>query len=188
MKNAAAERGREVRARLVAAATELIPELGWSAVSTRVLAERAGVAPGLVHYHFDSLQALLREASIGQIRELLQGMEPLLEQARGLDEGVALLLGSLDGYTGRDRMSLLVTETYLAAGRDEALRAALSVLVTDFRVRLADWLRTHLVVDPEPVASLVAAAIDGVMLHRSLNPELTSSAVGPVLQRLLRKA
>ncbi|MFD1052553.1 helix-turn-helix domain-containing protein, partial [Kibdelosporangium lantanae] len=37
--------GEEVRQRLLAAAVQLIPERGWSAVSTRVLAERAGVTP-----------------------------------------------------------------------------------------------------------------------------------------------
>lgn len=51
----AADRGREVRRKLLTAAVELIPERGWNAVSTRLLAERAGVAAGLVHYHFPSL-------------------------------------------------------------------------------------------------------------------------------------
>jgi len=51
-----AERGQAVRRRLLDAAAELIPELGWSGVSTRVLAERAAVTPGMVHYHFASLR------------------------------------------------------------------------------------------------------------------------------------
>lgn len=37
----AADRGREVRLRLLNAAAGLIAELGWNAVSTRNLAERA---------------------------------------------------------------------------------------------------------------------------------------------------
>ena len=43
------ERGRDVRAHLLAAARELIGEVGWTGVSTRVVAERAGVRPGMVH-------------------------------------------------------------------------------------------------------------------------------------------
>lgn len=54
MTSPAAARGREVPQRLLAAAAELIPERGWTAVSTRVLAERAGVTPSVVHYHFSS--------------------------------------------------------------------------------------------------------------------------------------
>ncbi|MGH3673909.1 MAG: TetR/AcrR family transcriptional regulator, partial [Pseudonocardiaceae bacterium] len=38
----AAERGREVRLRLLGSAAELIAERGWTGVSTRILAERAG--------------------------------------------------------------------------------------------------------------------------------------------------
>src|SRR5215218_10063879 len=70
MAETAADRGREVRRRLVQAARELVPERGWAAVSTRTVAERAGVAPGLVHYHFASLQALLAEAAVGAMRDL----------------------------------------------------------------------------------------------------------------------
>lgn len=45
MTSPGALRGQEVRQRLLRAAIELIGERGWSAVSTRVLAERAGVTP-----------------------------------------------------------------------------------------------------------------------------------------------
>ena len=61
MTSPAAVRGQEVRQRLLAAAAELIPERGWSAVSTRILADRAGVTPSVVHYHFPSVQAVLTE-------------------------------------------------------------------------------------------------------------------------------
>jgi hypothetical protein len=34
------------------------------------------------------------------------------------------------------------------------------------------------------VAAVVGAAVDGLMLHRGLDPRLTSGFVGPVLARL----
>jgi AcrR family transcriptional regulator len=70
MGSPAAVRGEAVRRRLPAAALELVPERGWPAVSTRVIAERAGVTPSVVHYHFASVQALLVEAVLGA----MQGM------------------------------------------------------------------------------------------------------------------
>jgi AcrR family transcriptional regulator len=181
----AAYRGREVRLRLLSAAAELIAELGWNAVSTRILAERAGVTSGLVHYHFPSLQALLREAALGMMSDLLSTAEAIFENARTVDAGVDMMLGSLDVYTGRDPTSLLFTETYLAATRDETLRVELVALVEDFRRKLARWLGAHGVSTPDETASVLAAAIDGVMLHRTLNPELTSSLVAPMLRRLV---
>lgn len=181
----AADRGREVRQKLLGAAVELIPELGWNAVSTRNLAERAGVAPGLVHYHFTSLPDLLRAAALGVMRDVAAGAAPMFERAETLDAGVEQMLGSLDAYTGRDPVSLLFTEVYLASTRDETLRVELSGLVADFRRDLAQWLGKHGVDRPADTAAVLAAAIDGVMLHRALNPELTSGAVVPVLRRLV---
>ncbi|MGH3888930.1 MAG: TetR/AcrR family transcriptional regulator [Pseudonocardiaceae bacterium] len=181
----AADRGRDVRLQLLSAAADLIAELGWNAVSTRILAERAGVTPGLVHYHFPSLQALLRDAALGMISDLLSATELIFEDAQTLDAGVNTMLGSLDSYTGSDPTSLLFTETYLAATRDETLRIELIGVVDEFRRKLARWLGEHGATTPDATASVLAAAIDGVMLHRALNPELISSAVAPVLRRLV---
>jgi AcrR family transcriptional regulator len=181
----ALDRGRDARLQLLSTAAELIAELGWNAVSTRILAERAGVTPGLVHYHFPSLQALLRDAALGMLSDLLFSTEALFENARTLDAGVDLMLSSLDAYTGGDPTSLLFTETYLAATRDEALRDELVALVAEFRQQLARWLAEHGADTPDDTASVLAAAIDGVILHRALNPALTTSAVAPLLRRLI---
>jgi Tetracyclin repressor-like, C-terminal domain len=74
---------------------------------------------------------------------------------------------------------------YLAATRDERLRGELHALLEDFRSELAGWLRRKDQSDPERTAAVLAAAIDGVLLHRALDPNLTSAAVTPVLSRLL---
>ncbi|WP_187369629.1 TetR/AcrR family transcriptional regulator [Fodinicola acaciae] len=183
-----ADRGREVRRRLLNAATELIGERGWMAVSTRVLAERAQVTPGVVHYHFPSVSALLREAAIGALRELLTGFAPALADARTAEEGLRLMLSALDAYSGTDPASLLVTETYLAATRDAELRAAMTEVITEFRRGVADWLAGCAQPDPEETASVLVAALDGIMLHRLLNPDLTTAAATTVLTRVLRGA
>ncbi|MEU7830817.1 MULTISPECIES: TetR/AcrR family transcriptional regulator [unclassified Nonomuraea] len=180
-----ADQGREVRGRLLRVAAELIAERGWSAVSTRMLAERAGVTPGLVHYHFSSVHALLTEAAIGTMRGLVEGVGPLLEQAGTAEEALDLMLATLDEHDGRDPMSLLFTETYLAATRDETLRRSLAEVINAFRDRLASRLAAQGVAAPDQTAAVVAAAIDGLMLHRAFTPDLTAPAVAPVLRRLL---
>src|SRR5689334_4266381 len=107
MPRTSAERGRDVRQRLLRAAAELIPEVGWTAVSTRTLALRAGVAPALVHYHFESLQSLLRAAAIESMRSSLAPASAVFEQADSLESGLDLLVGALDAYSGTDPASLL---------------------------------------------------------------------------------
>lgn len=179
-----AERGREVRQRLLAAAAELIAERGWAAVSTRLLAERAGVAPGLVHYHFASLPALLTEAAVGVLRATAAALGPLLDRADTPAEALTMLVGWLDGYTGSDPTSVLFMETYLAATRDPALHAAVAEVTAEFRAGFASWLATHGVPDPEATAAVLGAAVDGLVIHRALDPALTAEVLAPVLARL----
>lgn len=171
-----------VRQRLLHAATELIAEKGWGAVSTRVLADRAGVGSGVVHYHFDSLHAVLVEASVGALRTALGELSGLLETAADPDEALVALLRALDGHGGQE----LFTETLLAATRDDGLREAVRGVLVEFRGELAAWLAARGVPTPEHTAAVLAAAVDGVLLHRALSPDLSVDVVAPVLGRVLR--
>jgi AcrR family transcriptional regulator len=185
MSPTAAQRGREVRRKLLDVAVVLIAERGWAAVSTRLLAERAGVAPGLVHYHFASVQALLTEAAAGQMREAAAMIGPALATARTPAEALGLLMASLDSYTGTDPMSLLFVETYLAAARDPELRAVVAGLLLEFRTQLGTWLAEHGVPDPQTTATVLGAAIDGLVMHRAMDATVTSDVITPVLTRVL---
>jgi AcrR family transcriptional regulator len=178
------ERGRAVRTRLLTAARELIGELGWSAVSTRVLAERAGVRPGLVHYHFESLQALLCHAAVEEMRRMLEGTTAILTQAGSPADGIEAMLYELDQYNGSDPASLLFIETYLAATRDRELHRRMSALVDDFRGSLTDALARAGHPSPPGAASAVLAVFDGFVLHKGLDPDLSAARIGPLLRRI----
>ncbi|WHT16546.1 TetR family transcriptional regulator [Crossiella sp. CA-258035] len=182
MANAAAARGREARERLLSAAVELIPERGWAAVSTRVLAERAGVTPSVVHYHFPAVQALLREAAVGAMGQLLAGLDEVLATARTPAEAVDALVASVGEHTGTDPLSLLFVEAFLAATRDEELRREIGAVLDGFRQRLGEWLAGLGVAEPWETAAVLAATIDGLLLHRGLGAGLDTTAV---LRRLV---
>ncbi len=184
MAQTAAERGQEVRQRLRQAAVELIGERGWRAVSTRQVAERAAVAPGLVHYHFASLDALLREAATGLMRGVVAEMDGVLHAGTGLAAGTALMLAALEPYAGGDAVSRVFLETYLAATRDPELNAEVTAIMAGFCERVAGWLAGCGVADPEPTAVVLAAAVDGLLLYRGLDPRVSAGFVGPVLNRI----
>ncbi|WP_043717020.1 TetR/AcrR family transcriptional regulator [Kutzneria sp. 744] len=181
----AAERGREVRQRLLSAAVELIPERGWPAVSTRVLAERAGVTPSVVHYHYSSLPALLNEAVVGVMRQMLAELDGFLDAASTPAEAVDLMLASVNQYSGTDPLSLLFIEAYLAATRDPQLREEIATVVDGFRERFGRWLDEHGVPEPAETAAVLVASIDGLLLHRGLGTRPNPEAVNAVLRRLL---
>lgn len=187
MRSPAAARGREVRQRLLAAAVELIPERGWTAVSTRVLAHRAGVTPSVVHYHFPSLPALLNQAVTGLMRQVLAELDTVLETASTPAETVEAMLASVDQYTGADPMSLLFIEAYLAATRDDDLREQIGEMLDDFRRRFGHWLAEHGVPAAEETAAVVMASIDGLLLYRGLGTGPDTRHLATVLRRLVEQ-
>jgi AcrR family transcriptional regulator len=179
------ERGALAREKLLNAAVELTAERGWNGVSTRILAQRAGIAPGLVHYHFESVHALQREAITDVLRNSLSSVVPVLEAAADARAGVRAMLDALEVYSGKDPISLAVVEAYLAATRDEVLFRELSTLVREFRDHVAGWLARHGHDLPVQTAAVLAAAIDGVLIHRAFNSDLHADALMPVLSKLL---
>ncbi|MBE2999570.1 TetR/AcrR family transcriptional regulator [Nocardiopsis sp. HNM0947] len=177
-------KSHQVRHDLLEAARALIAERGWTAVSTRTLAHRAGVGPGLVHYHFPSLRALLNEAALtGMAQVIDQTLTdlPRTDPRQGLDH----LLGKLHSYPPDDPATVLFTEAYLAATRDADLRRGITDLLQRLRTHLTAWLDDGHIADPENTAHVLAATADGLMLHRSLDPHLNADQVAPVLRRLL---
>ncbi|MDN5919426.1 MAG: TetR/AcrR family transcriptional regulator [Pseudonocardia sp.] len=180
-----AQRGHEVRQRLLDAAAELIAERGWAAVSTRAVAERAGLASGLVHYHFASVQALLSQAALAVMHRVAAETGPLLAGVGDRSELAEALAASLDAYSGTDPVSVLFVETYLAATRDPELRTGVAEVIVQFRAVLATRLAELGVVEPESTAAVLGAAMDGLVLQRALDPKLSADAVRPVIRRTL---
>jgi Tetracyclin repressor-like, C-terminal domain len=176
--------GSYVRQRLVGAAVELIVERGWTGSA------RGGGRAGRGGPRARALPLRVAACPAGRgcgwrDAGIVQELAPLLERVRTPGDAVDLVLGSLDRYTRRDPVSLLFSETYLTATRHEDLRQAVGTVVTDFHQELARWLGEHGVEAPQETATVLAAAIDGVMLHRALNPGMTLSSIAPVLRRIL---
>ncbi|SDT09304.1 TetR/AcrR family transcriptional regulator [Microlunatus soli] len=185
MSTTSVARGEAVRQRLLAAAVELIAELGWSAVSTRLLAERAGVTPSVVHYHYSSMRALLNEAVLEMIGRGVAELDRLLATAHTPAEVIDAIFAAADRYTGRDDSTLVAVESTLAGTRDQQLRADLRAALDGFRIRFGDWLAEHRVSDPHETAAVVAASLDGLVLQRALGVELPRPATAAVLRRLV---
>ena len=75
-------RGRETREQLLSAAAAVLGEDGYSAMSMRAVAGRAGVRLSLVHYHFGS-KAGLMEAVLAHLTEgLLERQQAMWDDGR----------------------------------------------------------------------------------------------------------
>ncbi|WP_035770222.1 TetR/AcrR family transcriptional regulator [Arthrobacter castelli] len=184
-------RSAETRQRLLTAASELIAEAGWGRVTTRAVAERAGLPLGAVSYHFRGKQELLSQAAL----ETVEAIFPLRELANV--QTLVELLGMIKTSVGNREsfdpvVSAMLLETLRESGRDPALRERMVTLLRDYRQLLAELVRSEqnrgavaADADPAAVASLIAGAGDGLLMHALVDPRLDVTASVETLLALL---
>jgi len=73
------EQRQQVTARLMDAAERLLYDVGYPGVTTRAVAEEAGVKHGLVHYYFGSMDELLTQTLERFVDQLAEALEALYE-------------------------------------------------------------------------------------------------------------
>lgn len=160
----------EVEERFLDAAERLLVEIGFSGITTRRLAEEAGLNHGLVHYYFGSMEHLLlrvlerfTERLIARQRAMYAAEGPFLEKwrqaMRYLDEDFA------SGY-----QKVWLELQALAWNRPE-LRARVARVSEEWysvlREALAQELHEHrLDVPLDALVALVATFNEGIMLER----------------------
>jgi AcrR family transcriptional regulator len=179
------ERGQVTRAKILQATAELIAEAGWSGFSTRDIAARAGVTQGIVSYHWRSKDDLVREAALTASTQTLAPVFDALDRASNVRVALGQLLELEAAFRDQPRLTLLLFETMLQAGRDPQLRDALAEMIRDFRTPLAAALTRDGAAEPDATAAALAAALDGLFLHAVVDDQLDLHAAGTVLLRLL---
>jgi AcrR family transcriptional regulator len=179
------------REKLMAAAAALIAELGWGRVTTRAVAERAGLPHGAVSYHFRGKQELLIEAA-------------MFAFARAIPEDEFAALGSMEDFIGliaaevadRDAidpvLSRLMFEAMREAERDQALRERMGAMLAQYRELMVQAVRAEqqrgmVFADApaEAIATLLGAVGDGLLLHALLDPDVDVRAALNALRALL---
>ena len=107
----------EAEAKLIAAAADLLGEVGPRAMSVRMVAERAGVNHGLVHHYFGSKEGLMRAAMLLLVE---QHAEDVREKSHGNPIPDALVLNSEPRYLRAVVRAVLDNEMELATMELEA--------------------------------------------------------------------
>ncbi|GAA2986252.1 TetR/AcrR family transcriptional regulator [Streptosporangium longisporum] len=182
-------RGQRRREGLIEAGLALLIEGGWPAVTTRAVAARSGANVGLIHYHFGGLSALhLEIARRAGDTVMMPVLEALLAAP---DAGSALdaMRRVVPRVTGDEKVLRLAVELMAGAMREPELGDALRVGLREARVQIADWLGA---LNPQwtaerrtGVATLVAALLDGMMLHHLLDAELSLEPAVAALGELI---
>ncbi|MGP4028723.1 TetR/AcrR family transcriptional regulator [Actinomadura sp. 3N407] len=187
-------RSLATRQQLLHAAAQLISEVGWGRVTTRAVAERAGLPHGAVSYHFHGKQELLTEAAMSTV----EGMFPLaeLEKITTLTELIPLFQSSISSPPAPEAIdpvsSGVLVEAMRECGRNPELRGRITELLRAYREMVSNLVRAEQgrgVVERGPnatdLATLLIAAGDGLILHALLDPQLPIAGAAETLLALV---
>jgi AcrR family transcriptional regulator len=184
--------GVATRERLLDAAATLVAERGWGSVTTRAVAERAGVNQALVHYHFGSMETLLREAVLARLESELQSLVDELVDERPFADALLRTMQGLDRFALDTQAGILMAEVLLRSTRDPAVAEAMGDEVRTWRGLLEPRLVLAQArgtvrddIDAASLAMVVAAALDGLLLQRMADPALDPAHAAAVLMRLI---
>jgi len=180
------------RERLLHATVELMAEIGIDRVRTRSIAERAGVNPALVHYHFGTVSALVMEAAQDA---LLRTLGPSLEAFRSgatIRDSIRAILRWVERHGQDSPGSTILAEAMVKATRNASFRRWATQASRRFRLVILERLRAAQAageLDPEldltATATLLAAALDGLLFHRLVDPKLDVLRVADPLAGML---
>ena len=184
---AASARGARRREQLVRAGVDLLGERGWAGVTARAVAERAGTHQGLVHYHFGGLPALKRAVADAAVREAFEPAVALLTAAGSWPAGVAAVVRATAGQW-EPRTARTTAELVVASLQDPEVGELLRDTLAAVRARLVPWLAASGEAEPEGLATVLVAALDGLVLHRLLDPALDLGAAAAAADALAGRA
>jgi AcrR family transcriptional regulator len=191
---------RSARDRILHAACELIAERGIGGARIAQIAKAAGVSTALVHYHFQTREALLRE-TLDYAFDLASAVHLRPPDENGNGGSAAQRLAdvveqSLPTSDPGRREWKLWAELWLGAARDESLRPIAAQMYGRYRAWIAAAIAEGIAagefaaVDPAETADLAMALIDGLGLRVLLgDPSMplhtARERIGEVLAREL---
>ncbi|MFI9503292.1 TetR/AcrR family transcriptional regulator [Nocardia sp. NPDC052566] len=189
-----AVQGAATRAAIIDATVALIGEVGWGGITLRAVAARAGVRHGVVGYHFRGKDDLLGQAAAAATRQVLAQPLALARQATDIHQVVE---GTVAWYSCgglSDPSMALLLEILRQGVRDSGLRAPIAAEIRAYRAALADLIengqrRGELTarVPAADAATVLAALLDGLLLHALFDPDLNLNGTAVAVRTLLAR-
>ncbi len=160
------------RGQIVRAATTVLGRQGYAETSLKDVAREAGVAPGLLHYYFESKQELLLEVVVALEREMTRDWQAAVSNVDDpLERIVAALDHAAQRCSERPEFFRLLFDLYNLGLGSPAIRVRCAEMwqrfIDDIEVEVRQVLGrlpAYAVVPPHDLAGAIAGAIDGIAL------------------------
>ena len=168
-----AEQTRRTRALIVETGIACLASAGYANTTMLLIAQKAGISRGPLHYHFADRNALM--AAIAEALPLTvdDGVVEQIEAARTIQERLALVIDiALDQHRGPHHFAAM--ELLLAARNDPQLAAAIGPHFNVSEQRFDAWWADYFTPLGWPVGKLLAfrhvavAALRGLALDHAL--------------------
>ena len=167
------------REQLISATREAIRDVGLPSLTVREIVGRASANLASIPYHFGSKSALVAEALVAEVRELIAPVLVLLASDRPPADRAGQAIAVLNELFDRNRAQIPV---YLAALAESAhspdVRDGLAGLWREVRTRLADDISRQIEfgqlpdwVSPDAMAALISAVVNGVVIASVVDAE-----------------
>lgn len=177
------------RERILAAARQCFIDKGFHGAGMALIADTAGMSPGLMYRYFASKNDIVLEI----IRRQLESARLHIQQARGADEVTANFVQYLKrGHVDElDAMhAALFLETSAEGSRDAQVGAAVLASDRQMRDELLAWFARR---KPQQQARLEARAVllqclfEGLTIRMVREPALDLDQIEPVLHQLIEQ-
>jgi AcrR family transcriptional regulator len=164
------EAGRRIQ--IVRAAAAVLGRQGYAETSLKDVAREARVAPGLLHYYFDSKEELLLEVVMVTERQMVADWKAVVE---AVEDPLERIVTGLDHAEARcadqPEFFRLLLDLYTVSLSSPALRVRCASLRTHLVDEIEIELRQVLgrlpaysLVSPRELAGAILSAIDGIAL------------------------
>lgn len=181
--------------KLVDAALKMLPDTGFSGLKVRAVARRAGVNPGMFHYHFKSREAFLHRVLWDVYGDFLSSFQEAAEGAGAPRERLRRVLIAYASFARRNRVFYSLMMRELLSGNREMLAFAKRNFPrhAEVMMRLMEECRRAGVVRelPDMMGCMFAMSTMGVpnvaatALERNKVATLNGRPVARVIERLL---
>jgi AcrR family transcriptional regulator len=166
----------DTRERILEAAFSVLSRQGYENTSIKDIAEEAGVAQGLIHYHFKSKEQLV----LSVLAEVCRAME--YAPAKGL-EGAQQAYAKFRAMLKEAKATHALYIQLIAVGlHDKEVGDGVFKFLSDDRAHIAGIAREVLAErgqDEEPaqaIASVIEAAVLGIMIQNLIDPAFDADA------------
>ncbi len=168
---------------ILAAAQRCVSRNGVQGTTMRDICRAANLSPGALYRYFDGKEQILgalAEQRQAQIRDFFGQMEST-NSARALADAVTQLAADLDSKAASDGLRLDL-HLWSRALKSPEVAAALGPGLAGAVQAVDDSLGSE---RPSGTGRLIVALLQGLALHKALDPELDLDKLGPAIKNLL---